>query len=203
MKTNLKFLFFISGGLMTMLIFTFINCEEPCLGYDTHHYPLCSDTLKIPYNGDDSLIFLRMSPSDTDTIVYIGQGKSYFNYKEYILHEGKSNCDEEFIYDGYAINFTSDKSPDNIWFKIQMFTDKSSEFYIRYKGREFHDIPSMVIGVKSYGGYLGTFSFEGMNFLDLSFLIREFNGNDEKLYINLQNGIVRFEFKDFILQLLK
>ena len=185
-----------------------VNCnDEKCPYPDSMehiYYSLSEDTLLIPYTGYETLKFLRISPFGIDTVVYKGMGRIYYENTE--TNYDLEPCRETYHYEGYKIRFRNHESIGNFYdieFKLEMASSAYTNFTISYLDRIFNGVTSMVINLNWYGGYIGSVTFENQNFSRVSYLQRKYNGNDERLYINAYNGIIRFELNEFILQFIK
>jgi len=208
MKTELKFLKILSIGFTLLLILTLVNCNNDSCddpnGYE-FHYLLSDtdDTLLIPYTGNETLRFLRMTPTDTDTIIYQGMGKDYYVNK---VIDTRLDCPETYYYEGYKIVFKNQDSVNTgykIELKLEMIDEQSLWYYIYFLNRIFSHETAFTLNSTSYGGYLGSVTFENLTFSKVSYLQRKYNGIDEKMYINKYDGIIRFELNELILQLIK
>jgi hypothetical protein len=209
-KSNNNLFFWITIIVSFVAFSTFINsckptntCDNPN-GYSLH-FPLSNtdDTLLIPYKGYETLKFLRMTPSDTDTVVFQGMGKNYYVNEEYI---GGLDCPETHFYEGFRIDFInqdSSKYPSSIQLSIEMRNMSSTLINIQIIDKNFNHLTKYVINEPSYDGYIGTINFNNQNFYRVSYITEDYNQNSEKVYLNLLNGIIRFELETFVLQLIK
>ena len=208
MKTELKILKLITIVFSLLVIFTLVNCnDEKCPYPDSMehiYYTLSEDTLLIPYTGYETLKFLRMTPSDTDTVIYKGMGRIYYENTE--TNYDLEPCRETYHYEAYKIKFENQETISSIYdieLKLETFVSSSTEYFINYYKRSFSDVTSLTINYNMYGGYIGSIIFEDQSFSRVSYLQREYNGIKERLYINAYDGIIRFELNEFVLQLIK
>ena len=208
MKPKLKILKFLSIVFSILLTITLFNCNNDYCndpnGYNVY-YPLSNtdDTLLIPYTGNETLKFLKMTPSDTDTVVYQGMGKEYYVNE---VFKNDLECPETHYYEAYKIRFRNHETIGDFYdivFKLEMASWASSEYYVNFLERSFSHNTEFTLNSTWYGGYLGNVTFENQSFSRVSYLQREYNDIPERLYINAYNGIIRFELNEFVLQLIK
>ena len=208
MKTELKILKLITIVFSLLVIFTFVNCnDEKCPYPDSMehiYYSLSEDTLLIPYTGYETLKFLRMTPSDTDTVIYKGMGRIY--YENTKTNYDLEPCRETYHYEAYKIKFKNQESISSIYdieFKLEMTSWISSEYYVNFLKRSFSHNTEFTLKSTWYEGYVGNVMFENQTFSRVSFLQREYNDIPERLYINSYNGVIRLELNNYVLQLIK
>lgn len=207
MKTKLKFLKFLLGILTIGMVISLSNCGPEKTECDNWpdgivktYYHFNADTLKIPYHGLDTLKFLRITPSDTDTVTFYGQGKKHYTITEtdYDFYY----CRHDDIYDAYSISFKESTNFEIIQVNLFVVQNGYIEFTITYKGRTFNDV-MWIINNAAYGGFINNVVFNNQTFYKVVYLDRKYNDIDEKLYLSHLDGIIRFEFNTEINQLIK
>ncbi|MEA3497044.1 MAG: hypothetical protein U9R42_13540 [Bacteroidota bacterium] len=200
MKTKLKILKLLTVSIAVVLIIFFCNCGPETTECDNWpdgvvktYYHFEEDTLKIPYHGFDTLKFLRITQSDTDTVTFIGQGKKYYEIIEtdYDFY----GCQHDDIYDAYSIEFKDKVNSEIICFKLFVEGEGGSELEVFYKNKRFLE-SLFFIDYSSMSGFITEFRILGMRFYRVHPLppVNEWNNYKDTMYYNKFNGMIRFAY---------
>jgi len=215
MKTKLKILKFLIGSLTIGMVISFSNCGQETTECDNwpdgiikKYYHFNADTLKIPYHGLDTLKFLRITPSDTDTVIFYGQGKKYYTITEtdYDFY----GCQHDDIYDAYRICFNDKVNIDSIDFSIFVESEGSHSFKLYYKDKKYYE-SLYAVDWAAYSGFIPILQINGMTYSRVSTFYPRGNWDtydligDNKIFINKFQGIVRISYDSntFSLTLIK
>lgn len=192
---------------LLLLCLVVVSCKNDRCTYPNgieHIYcPFSSDTALIPYHGLDTLEFLKISGSDTETVLFYGQGKKYYTNTEQVDNEP---CIREFEYEAYEIIFRNADTTGNIGeirFALEVIHPMLfSSFKVQINEREFSKVTYFTIDYPNYSGYVCDTTLNGYLFRNASRLQIKNESTVEKLFIS-REGIVLIELSDFTLQLIK
>ena len=182
MKTKTSSIFYAAFILASVLLFGECKQEHTCPSPNAKVYLQYSNQF-VPYQGNEQLKFLH---NNTDTQIFIGQGKTSYFINDNTASDMGCSKDHEST----KINFINNTSKDTFLFKYEfdnaLFPSSSSwnnyTFYkFSYKGKIFDlqftksDTTNITLNNKKYYGYfIGTDSsnYVGYNLTDRIFRIR-------------------------------
>ncbi|MDP3929890.1 MAG: hypothetical protein Q8R57_12775 [Bacteroidota bacterium] len=195
-KITKKYTFILIG--FCALLTVFHSCKKcPDEVKDIYVYLTDSDKARLPYTGDETLVFYR--EPQNDTLTFFGQGIQ--PYTIYLTNNPGGDCAEDnYVKEGRAFFFRNAVGLDGIVLKQQLVTDdltaSFSEVEILFSNYRYLESTSQI------GSQIANDSiiFNLKTYKDLTkFGIKNYNKNvpiNNRCYINKTDGIVRIVMPD-------
>jgi hypothetical protein len=109
--------------VITLLIAISGCNKDECPDKDPeYHYLTDTFTNRTPYTGKETLTYLYTTPSDTDTVVFKGQGRETWFYEDY---DG-SVCGPKDIYENERFIFNSKETDNKLMISNIQYDEKYS-----------------------------------------------------------------------------
>ena len=173
------------------------SCKKatPCTDSPNVHYKMSDDTLKVPYTGRDTLRFAHYVDSVLiDTIIWIGQGKTYSETDEGFTTTGDGTCGYETYGQTRSITYKANKPGYNMIFRVVAYYDATDNdnFYIDIISDELWDL-LWIVNNRKYIGYYPQKIVNGKLYYDVNFFDQRGLTKSFNLYYTVEKGIIRIE----------
>lgn len=187
MGKNLKLSRYI---VIILCVFVLSNCGEKCHDgeYDVYSWDFSKDTLRVAYNGYEKLKFLRISFSDTDTVIFTGIGKTCFIDTSFVIEDDM--CTQMHIENYRYLTYYSELKDDSIKIKLESTFENHEMMTVKYRHVQFY-CHVFYIGESFLGRFFNEIFFNGKPYYYLNYYVPIYSEGDT-LYYKAFNGIIRF-----------